>query len=35
VLPSGMGERFKVLALTKGIEGPLQGFTLRDRSSRL
>jgi SAM-dependent MidA family methyltransferase len=35
VFPSGMGERFKVLALAKGIEGPLKGFTLRDRSTQL
>ena len=35
VLPSRMGERFKVLALTKGIKGPFQGFALRDRSARL
>jgi len=34
-LPSEMGERFKVLGLSRGIEGPLMGFGLRDLSSRL
>jgi SAM-dependent MidA family methyltransferase len=33
--PSGMGERFKVLALSKGLEGALLGFELRDRSGDL
>jgi len=35
VLPSEMGELFKVIALTKGIDGPLQGFTFQDQRSRL
>jgi len=30
-----MGERFKVLALSKGLEGALLGFELRDRSGDL
>jgi hypothetical protein len=30
-----MGERFKVLALVKDMEGPLLGFQLRDRSGQL
>lgn len=34
-LPSEMGERFKVLALNKGIDVNLQGFTLRDFCERL
>jgi SAM-dependent MidA family methyltransferase len=34
-LPSEMGERFKVLALGRGIDAPLMGFSLRDLSSRL
>lgn len=34
-LPSEMGERFKVLALGRGIKGPLMGFGLRDLSGRL
>ena len=34
-LPSEMGERFKVLGLSRGIEGTLTGFGLRDLSSRL
>ena len=32
---SGMGERFKVLALVKDMEDPLLGFQLRDRSNQL
>ncbi|ADJ27026.1 class I SAM-dependent methyltransferase [Nitrosococcus watsonii] len=35
VLPSEMGELFKALALTRGINQPLLGFSLRDRRSRL
>ncbi len=35
LLPSEMGELFKVLALTQGIESPLLGFNLRDRRARL
>lgn len=34
-MTSGMGERFKVLALVKDMEGPLLGFQLRDRSGQL
>jgi SAM-dependent MidA family methyltransferase len=34
-LPSEMGERFKVLALNKGIDLNLQGFRLRDFCERL
>jgi hypothetical protein len=30
-----MGERFKVMALAKGIEGPWRGFSIRDLSDRL
>lgn len=34
-LPSEMGERFKVVALTKGFTAPLLGFRLGDRQHRL
>jgi SAM-dependent MidA family methyltransferase len=34
-LPSEMGELFKVLALTRGLQVPLAGFALRDERSRL
>ncbi len=34
-LPGEMGELFKVMALTKGVDGPLQGFGLQDRRGRL
>ena len=34
-LPGEMGERFKVMALKRGIPGPLQGFTLQDQRGRL
>lgn len=34
-LPSEMGELFKILALTQGIDQPLLGFALRDRRARL
>lgn len=34
-LPSEMGELFKILALTRGIDPPLLGFSLRDRRARL
>lgn len=34
-LPGEMGELFKVLALTQGIEKSLLGFSLRDRRARL
>ena len=34
-MPSEMGERFKVIALTRGIDEALRGFGMRDLSSRL
>jgi SAM-dependent MidA family methyltransferase len=34
-LPTEMGERFKVLALTNKLEQPLIGFTMRDQRERL
>lgn len=34
-LPGEMGERFKVIGLTRGCDGPLAGFALRDLSDRL
>lgn len=34
-LPSEMGERFKVMTLTKGFTTPLLGFKLSDRQHRL
>jgi SAM-dependent MidA family methyltransferase len=34
-LPGEMGERFKVIALGKGVDGPLQGFSTRDLSHLL
>lgn len=34
-LPAEMGERFKVMALTKGFTTPLLGFRLGDRQHRL
>ncbi len=34
-LPSEMGERFKVLALTRRWKQPLRGFSVRDLSARL
>ncbi len=34
-LPSEMGERFKVMALTKKIDVPLSGFTWQDYRNRL
>lgn len=34
-LPSEMGERFKVIALTRGVEGELSGFRSRDLRGRL
>jgi len=34
-LPGEMGERFQVIGLGRGIEGPLVGFTGRDLRSRL
>jgi SAM-dependent MidA family methyltransferase len=35
VMPSGMGERFRVLGLSKGVARPWCGFSLRDLSGRL
>ncbi len=35
MLPGEMGERFKVMALTRAIAGPLAGFSFRDLSASL
>ncbi|MEF3193384.1 MAG: SAM-dependent methyltransferase [Halothiobacillaceae bacterium] len=35
MMPGEMGERFKVIALGKGDDGPLSGFALRDFRDRL
>jgi len=35
LLPGEMGERFKVLALTRGLEGTLAGFAFRDLAATL
>ncbi len=35
VLPSEMGERFKCIALARGVERPLAGFALRDFTATL
>ncbi len=35
ILPSEMGERFKVMALTKKFDAPLCGFALQDYRNRL
>jgi SAM-dependent MidA family methyltransferase len=35
MMPGEMGERFKVIALGQGVDGPLAGFTLRDFRDRL
>lgn len=35
LLPTAMGERFKVLGLTRGLKGPWCGFTVRDLADRL
>jgi len=35
MLPSEMGERFKVIGLVKGIDQALSGFNMRDLSDRL
>jgi SAM-dependent MidA family methyltransferase len=35
LLPGEMGERFKVMALVRGIRGPLHGFDFRDLSASL
>ena len=34
-LPGEMGEKFKVLALTRGLDEPLQGFELMEQLERL
>lgn len=34
-MPGEMGEMFKVMALTRGWDGPLRGFALRDERGRL
>jgi SAM-dependent MidA family methyltransferase len=34
-LPGEMGERFKVLALTRGLTAPLMGFAVQDQRARL
>jgi SAM-dependent MidA family methyltransferase len=34
-LPSEMGELFKVMALSRGIKQPLEGFSLSDRTGAL
>ncbi|HSN72383.1 MAG TPA: SAM-dependent methyltransferase [Steroidobacteraceae bacterium] len=34
-LPGEMGERFKVIALTKGYDAPLSGFSVRDLTATL
>jgi SAM-dependent MidA family methyltransferase len=35
VLPSGMGERFKVMALTRNIDEPLLGFSMKNMLHQL
>lgn len=35
LLPCAMGERFQVLGLSKGLDGPWCGFSVRDLSDRL
>ncbi|MGB5132077.1 MAG: SAM-dependent methyltransferase, partial [Steroidobacteraceae bacterium] len=35
LLPGEMGERFKVIALTRDIAGPLRGFSFRDLTASL
>lgn len=35
MMPGEMGERFKVMALGKGVDGPLSGFAMRDFRDRL
>ena len=35
LLPTAMGERFKVFGLTKGVDGPWRGFSVRDLRDRL
>ena len=35
VLPSGMGERFKVMALTRNVDEPLMGFSMKNMLHQL
>jgi hypothetical protein len=35
LLPGEMGERVKVMALTRGIHGPIDGFGFRDLAASL
>lgn len=35
VLPSEMGERFKVMALTRNLDEPLMGFSMRNMLEQL
>ncbi len=35
MLPGEMGERFKLIALSRGIDGPLAAFSFRDLSASL
>lgn len=35
LLPTAMGERFKVMGLSKDVSGPWRGFSVRDLSDRL
>lgn len=35
LMPTGMGERFRVLGLARGLEGPWCGFSMRDLRGRL
>jgi len=34
-LPGEMGERFKVIGLSRGVEPPLRGFSVRDLAATL
>ncbi len=34
-LPTEMGERFKVIALSKKLQQPMMGFSMRDQRERL
>ena len=34
-MPTSMGERFQVMALTRGLDAPMRGFALRDLRHRL
>lgn len=35
LMPTEMGETFKVIALTRGLDAPLAGFTLQDLQRQL